>query len=72
MLQEFLSADMSENEKMDVLSRSNPFWTGAVAYRGVFPKEKLQEVCPGHRATLGPHMVSIFHDAEETESDSLF
>lgn len=62
LLQEFVSSQacLSESIKEKILSTGKPFWTGTVAYRGVFPAEALQKKCPGHRATLGPYMVCVF------------
>ena len=69
MIEKYLSAqtNISEIERKELYLRCEPFWTGAVAYRGVFPKDTLQKTCPGHRAAIGPHMVSIFHETQDDE-----
>lgn len=40
-----------------------PVWSGTIAYRGLVPRDVLDEVFPGHRAITTPMMVSLVNDA---------
>lgn len=41
-------------------TRTNPIWSGTVAYRALIPKEVLEAKAPGHRALTEDMLVSFF------------
>lgn len=54
-------SDMAENIRKEDPIRAqalhdmkDPEWSGTYAYRGVFPKEDLEAIAPGHRAITTP------------------
>lgn len=42
-------------------------WSGSLAFRGVFPKEKLEAIAPGHRVMTAP--MNVCHFALPTIQD---
>ncbi|TDL26549.1 salicylate hydroxylase [Rickenella mellea] len=45
--------DDGKEKRNELLGMVDPRWSGSVAYRGVIPRAKLEEISPGHRAMEG-------------------
>lgn len=45
-------------------------WTGQYVYRGLVPRERVEEVCPDHPALSGPVYVSAHRDVRPSASTS--